>query len=81
MRGGTPSSNGWRIEHARGIHGAAPSNKEKDIPMAAMLQEILLVPDTRLLNVLTDCDTLIEQEISRRSQGFPEPRSSSPTRQ
>lgn len=35
--------------------------------MAAMLQEILLVPDTRLLNVLTDCDTLIEQEISEKS--------------
>jgi hypothetical protein len=46
--------------------GAAPSNKEKNIPMAATLREILLAPDTQP-KVITDCYTLIEQELSDKS--------------
>jgi hypothetical protein len=49
-----------------GIQGAAPSGKEKNIPMAATLQEILLAPDTRP-KVIADCYTLIEQEVSGKS--------------
>jgi hypothetical protein len=40
--------------------------KEKKIPMAATLQEILLAPDTRP-QVLADCRTLIDQEIADKS--------------
>jgi hypothetical protein len=40
--------------------------KEKNIPMAATLQEILLAPDTQP-KVLADCRTLIDQEISDKS--------------
>ena len=54
--------------------------KEKKIPMAATLQEILLAPGTRP-QVLADCRTLIDQEIADKSGGYPGPRSSSPTRQ
>jgi hypothetical protein len=43
-----------------------PGKKEKNIPMAATLQEILLAPDTQP-KVLTDCYTLIEQEVSEKS--------------
>src|SRR5712691_9835042 len=46
--------------------GAAPSGKEKNIPMAATLQEILLAPDTRP-KVIADCYLLIEQEVSGKS--------------
>jgi hypothetical protein len=45
---------------------AKPSNKEKNIPMAATLQEILLAPDTQP-KVIDDCYTLIEQEVSDKS--------------
>jgi hypothetical protein len=51
---------------ASGIQWAAPTNKEKNIPMAATLQEILLAPDTQP-KVIADCFTLIEQEISDKS--------------
>jgi hypothetical protein len=54
------------LRYACGIHEAAPSGKEKDIPMAATLQEILLAPDTRP-KVIADCYTLIEQEVSDKS--------------
>jgi len=40
--------------------------KEKKIPMAATLQEILLAPDTKP-QVLADCRTLIDQEIADKS--------------
>ena len=40
--------------------------KEKKIPMAATLQEILLAPGTRP-QVLADCRTLIDQEIADKS--------------
>ena len=43
-----------------------PSGKEKNIPMAAMLQEILLAPDTQP-KVIADCYALIEQEVSEKS--------------
>jgi hypothetical protein len=46
--------------------GNAPAIREKNIPMAATLQEILLAPDTQP-KVMTDCYTLIEQEISDKS--------------
>jgi hypothetical protein len=42
------------------------SSKEKNIPMAVTLQEILLAPDTRP-KVITDCYALIEQEVSDKS--------------
>ena len=35
------------LQYACGIQWAMPSDKEKNIPMAATLQEILLAPDTR----------------------------------
>jgi hypothetical protein len=55
----------------RGIQGlraaaAAPSGKEKNIPMTATLQEILLAPGTRP-HVVDDCCTLIQQEVSDKS--------------
>jgi hypothetical protein len=40
--------------------------KEKKIPMAATLQEILLTPDTQP-QVLADCRTLIDQEVADKS--------------
>jgi hypothetical protein len=49
-----------------GSSGHRASDKEKNIPMAATLQEILLAPDIQP-KVITDCYTLIEQEISDRS--------------
>jgi hypothetical protein len=49
-----------------GVLRATPSDKEKDTPMAATLQEILLAPDTRP-QVTADCFALIEQEVSDKS--------------
>jgi hypothetical protein len=46
--------------------GNAPSNREKNILMAATLQEILLTPETKP-KVVADCYALIEQEISDKS--------------
>jgi hypothetical protein len=43
--------------------GQRSSDKEKHIPMAATLQEILLAPDTQP-KVIADCYALIEQEVS-----------------
>jgi hypothetical protein len=43
-----------------------PRNKEKNIPMAATLQEILLAPGTQP-KVIADCYRLIEQEVSDMS--------------
>jgi hypothetical protein len=43
-----------------------PSDKEKNIPMAATLQEILLASDTQP-KVIADCCALIEQEVSEKS--------------
>jgi hypothetical protein len=45
---------------------ANPRSKEKKIPMAATLQQILLAPDTQP-TVLADCRTLIDQEVSDKS--------------
>jgi Family of unknown function (DUF6918) len=45
---------------------AAPNDEEKNIAMAATLQEILLAPDTQP-KVITDCQLLIEQEVSEKS--------------
>ena len=42
------------------------SGKEKNIPMAATLQQILLAPDTQP-KVIADCYLLIEQEVSDKS--------------
>jgi hypothetical protein len=50
------------------IPGATSSGKEKNIPMAATLQEILLAPDIRP-KVIADCYALIQQEVSDKS-GF-----------
>ncbi|MDX6393157.1 MAG: hypothetical protein QOJ73_4220 [Streptosporangiaceae bacterium] len=47
-------------------NGQRPGGKEKNIPMAATLQEILLAPDTRP-KVIADCYMLIEQEVSDKS--------------
>jgi hypothetical protein len=48
-------------------HQIAASNyMEKNMPMAATLQEILLTPDIRP-KVLADCQTLIDQEIADKS--------------
>jgi Family of unknown function (DUF6918) len=44
----------------------APTLKEKNIPMAATLQEILLAPDTQP-KVIADCYMLIEQEVAEKS--------------
>jgi hypothetical protein len=46
--------------------GNAPGDKEKNIPMAATLQEILLAPDARP-KVIADCYLLIEQEVAEKS--------------
>jgi hypothetical protein len=43
-----------------------PGNEEKNVPMAATLQQILLAPDTRP-KVVADCYLLIEQEVSDKS--------------
>jgi hypothetical protein len=43
-----------------------PSNEEKDTPMAATLQQILLAHDTQP-KVIADCFLLIEQEVSDKS--------------
>jgi hypothetical protein len=48
--------------------GQRPGNKEKNRPMAATLQEILLAPDTQP-HVVDDCHALIERGISEKS-GF-----------
>jgi hypothetical protein len=56
------------LRYARGIQGQPPGGKEKNIPMAATLEEILLAPGTRP-QVIADCNTLIEQEVSEKS-GF-----------
>jgi hypothetical protein len=45
---------------------ATSSGKEKNIPMAVTLEEILLTPDTQP-KVLADCQTLIAQEIADKS--------------
>jgi hypothetical protein len=45
---------------------ATPSSKEKNVSMAATLQEILLTPHARP-KVLADCQTLIDQEIADKS--------------
>ena len=42
------------------------SNKERNIPMPATLQKILLAPDTQPM-VIADCFMLIEQEVSDMS--------------
>jgi hypothetical protein len=42
------------------------TSKEKNMPMAATLQEILLTPDAQP-KVLVDCQTLIDQEIADKS--------------
>jgi len=49
-----------------GSNGQRPSGKEKNIPMAATLQEILLAPDTRP-KVIADCFMLVEQEVAEKS--------------
>jgi hypothetical protein len=46
--------------------GQRSGNEEKNIPMAATLQEILLAPDTQP-QVASDCYTLIEQEVAEKS--------------
>ena len=43
-----------------------PPQKEKNLPMAATLQEILLAPDTQP-EVAADCYTLVEQQVSEMS--------------
>jgi hypothetical protein len=44
--------------------GSAPlSNKEKNVPMPATLQEILLAPDVQP-HVVEDCNELIRQEVA-----------------
>jgi hypothetical protein len=45
---------------------ATSDSEEKNILMAATLQEILLAPDVRP-KVLADCQTLIDQEIADKS--------------
>jgi hypothetical protein len=47
-------------------NGQRPNRKEKNIPMAATLREILLAPDTQP-KVIADCYLLIEQEVSDKS--------------
>jgi hypothetical protein len=48
------------------VQRATPSNKEKNIPMAATLQEILLAPDIQP-KVIADCCMLIEQGVAEKS--------------
>jgi hypothetical protein len=52
----------WQTPNTKETH----HNKEKNIPMAATLQEILLAPDTQP-KVIADCQTLIDQEVSDKS--------------
>jgi hypothetical protein len=52
--------------YACGIQWATPSDKEKKIPMAATLQEILLAPDIQP-KVIADCHLMIEQEVGEKS--------------
>ena len=66
MAAHSPSSDGRRIAVCARNPLGKPGGKELNIPMAATLQEILLAPDTQP-KVLTDCYTLIEQEISDKS--------------
>src|SRR5258708_33982765 len=66
MAAHSPSSDGRRIAVCARNPSGKPGGKEQNIPMAATLQEILLAPDTQP-KVLTDCYTLIEQEISDKS--------------
>src|ERR1035438_1738081 len=61
-----PSTHGRRIAVCVRNPRAKSSNKEKNIPMAATLQETLLAPDTQP-KVIDDCYTLIEQEVSDKS--------------
>jgi hypothetical protein len=49
-----------------GSNRQRPSDKEKTIPMAATLKEILLAPDTQP-KVIADCYMLIEQEVADKS--------------
>lgn len=53
-------------QNACGIRWAAPSDKEKTIPMAATLQEILLAPDVQP-KVIADCYLMIDQEVGEKS--------------
>src|SRR6266702_8610502 len=48
-----------------GSNGQRPSEEEKNRPMAATLQEILLAPATRP-QVIADCNALIEHEVSEK---------------
>src|ERR1017187_683833 len=66
MVGRSPSSDGRRIAACVRNPRAKPSNKEKNIPMAATLQEILLAPDTQP-KVIADCYTLVEQGVAEKS--------------
>jgi hypothetical protein len=50
----------------RDLAGNGPGEREKNIPMAATLQEILLAPGTRP-KVIADCCMLIEQEVAEKS--------------
>jgi hypothetical protein len=50
----------------RADQAATSSGKEKNILMAATLQEILLTPGARP-TVLVDCQTLIDQEVADKS--------------
>ncbi len=43
-----------------------PGHKEKNIPMAVTLQQILLAPDTHP-KVVDDCNKLVEQEVGDKS--------------
>jgi len=54
------------LQHVCQTHQAAPDDKEKNTPMAATLQEILLGPDTQP-KVIADCYALIQQEVSDKS--------------
>jgi hypothetical protein len=54
------------LHYACGIHGEMSCDKEKNIPMAATLRELLLGPRTQP-QVIADCYTLIEQEVSDKS--------------
>src|SRR5260370_25517888 len=66
MAAHSPSSDGRRIAVCARNPSGKPGGKEQNIPMAATLQEIPLAPDTQP-KVLTDCYTLIEQQISDNS--------------
>ena len=51
------------LQHVPDLPGSTLGGKEKNRPMAATLQEILLGPDTQP-KVIADCYALIEQEVS-----------------